>query len=159
MDEKFWLAVSFFTFLAFLLKYVRPYLIKAIDGHSQKIAEEINAAKDARQKAEKLLEDAKEYLEESKTYSDELIFKSREEAQKIINDVKHKVEEEANKKMTAAVDRVKAEEERVIRDFKIDIIEGSINRFEEIIANEMTDQEKTAINEKSSNEIKSLLSS
>ena len=54
-DEKFWLAVAFFTFVALMAKYVWPIIAKSLDAGSKKIAEEILAAQEMKKEAEKLL--------------------------------------------------------------------------------------------------------
>ncbi len=153
MNEKLWLAIAFFTFLGILLKYVRPHILKIIDYNSQQIADNINSAKQARQKANNLLKEAEEYLEETKSYSKQLVIDAQNEAQKIIKDTKDQVEEEISKKTKAALSRIKMEEEKSIREFKADLIEGSINRFAEVIADDISDKEASILNKKASDDI------
>src|SRR3989338_8087571 len=96
-DEKLWLAIAFFSFLALIIKYVWPLIAKALDNKSKQIAEEILQAKEMKQKAEL-------------------------EAQKLIKETEHVLKEELKKKTNAAQDRIKTEQESAIRTIKSKII-------------------------------------
>ncbi|OFW80703.1 MAG: hypothetical protein A2887_05785 [Alphaproteobacteria bacterium RIFCSPLOWO2_01_FULL_40_26] len=121
-DEKLWLAIAFFSFLALIIKYVWPLIAKALDNKSKQIAEEILQAKEMKQKAEQLLADAKKYHQESITFAEKLLKDAEIEAQKLIKETEHVLKEELKKKTNAAQDRIKTEQESAIRTIKSKII-------------------------------------
>lgn len=157
MNEKFWLALAFFAFIALIVKLAKKHIMNAIDGKSQQVASEIEAAKAARIKAESALKEATQYLEDSKKYADKLLQDANIEAKKIIQDTESQIEQEVSKKTKAAISRIKMEEEKAIRDFKTDIIHGSINHFADIISNEVDGKEAQKFDDKASNDIEQAL--
>ncbi len=126
LNEKFWLAIAFLSFLALMLKYIWPLLAKAIDSKSKKIAEEILSAKELKEKAEKLLNDAEKFYQESLSFSQKLTKDAEVEAQKLAKESKEILENELRKKTQAALDRIKLEEERTIREIKLRIISDTM---------------------------------
>ena len=126
LNEKFWLAVAFLSFLALMIKYVWPLLVKGIDAKSKKIAEEILAAKEMREKAEMLLKEAEKFYQESLSFSQKLAKDAEIEAKKLAEESKLILENELKKKTSAAIERIKLEEERMIREIKLKIISDTM---------------------------------
>ena len=87
-DSKFWLAISFFIFVALIIKYALPKILAALDNKSKQIANDIEQAKQMRQKAEQLLLEAKKHHEESLLYCQKLISNAQKEADKLLLDSK-----------------------------------------------------------------------
>ena len=121
-DEKFWLAIAFFSLLILIIRYALPKIAKSLDDKSKSIAEEILAAKEMKEKAQKLLNDAEKFYQESLSYSQKLAKDAEAEAQKLANESAQMLEAELKKKTAAALERVKMEEERVIREIKLRVV-------------------------------------
>ena len=58
-DPKFWLAVSFFIFFAFMLKVVLPKIILILKNRSDEISKKFNEIEKLRKKAQNTLDEAK----------------------------------------------------------------------------------------------------
>jgi F-type H+-transporting ATPase subunit b len=125
-DEKFWLSVAFFFFLILAIKYVWPKLAKALDDKAKQISEEILAAKNIREKAEKFLLIAEKHYQESITYAEKLMKDAELDAQRLIKESQEILEKEIAKKTSAALDRIKFEEEIAIREIKEKIISSAM---------------------------------
>lgn len=137
-NEKFWLAIAFFTFFGAVIKFVWPMISKALEGKSKSIAEEILAAKEMKERAAKLLEKAEKYHAESMKYADKLVKDAEDEAQKFTAESKRIVEEELNKKTAAAVARIKLEEESTIRQIKAKIVSSAIQSLTDNLSKDMS---------------------
>jgi F-type H+-transporting ATPase subunit b len=135
LEPKFWLAISFFTFVALMIKYALPLIIKMIDDKSKQIAKDIADARNAKEEAENLLAEAKKYSEESKKYCQKLIDDAQNEAAKILADSQKSLEDEINKKTDLAKERIKNEEEKTIREIKSNIIDAAIKNVAKKAAN------------------------
>lgn len=155
INEKFWLAIAFLSFVTLIIKYVGPIITKALDNKSKQIAEEILAAKEMKEKAAKLLEKAEKYYQESTTYADQLIKDAEIEAQKFAVESKQLLETEVAKKTAAALDRVKLEEESAIREIKTRIVASAMqnltanldktvdkNKHDQLVSRSIQDLEK-----------------
>jgi F-type H+-transporting ATPase subunit b len=129
LNEKFWLAISFLAFVALLAKYVWPHIAKALDESSKKIAADLLAAKEMKERAEKLLANAEQFYKESLAYAEKLSRDAESEAKKIAESAKTNLETEVKKKTDAALNRVKLEEERMIREIKLQIVDSAINNI------------------------------
>lgn len=129
-DEKFWLGIAFLIVASALTKWVFPIIAKALDNKSKAIAEEILAAKEMKENAEKLLKKAQEYYAESLAHSQKLIKDAEIEAEKFLADAQKSVNDEVEKRTAAAYDRIKLEQEKAIRDVKKAIIAAAIKTVE-----------------------------
>jgi F0F1-type ATP synthase membrane subunit b/b' len=128
-DEKFWLAV------ALVIRFVLPIISGQIDAKIKQIAEELLAAKEAKEKAKQLLVDAEERYQASVEFSDKLIKDAAIEAQKLLLEVQKSAENEVAKKMEALNARIKSEEERAVREIKIGIINSALKTVEASLQN------------------------
>ena len=129
-DPKFWLSISFLIFLALMLKYLMPKITVDLDNKSKQIADQIADAKKMREQAEELLISAKKHNEDSINYCQKLIEDAKNEASKLLADSQNSLEEELAKKTALAKERIKAEEEKTIREIKSGIIEVVIKNIE-----------------------------
>ena len=125
-DERFWLAVAFFSFLFLVIKHVAPIIAKQLDSKSKQIAEELLAAKEAKEKAEKILAASEARYQEAIVFADKLIKDSSIEAQKYFDHALKLAETEIAKKMVAVENRIKHEQESAVREIKVKIIDSAL---------------------------------
>ena len=149
-DEKFWLAIAFFSFLGLLTKFVFPKITKALDSQSKKIAEDILEAKKLRETSQKLLEEAQVFHKHSIEYSQKIITDAIDEAKKIELNSKKSLEDQIKKISDIALERLKTEEEFAIRQVKTNIINEAIAQFSTI---QFKDSEQNKIIEKALEQI------
>ncbi len=154
-DPKFWLAISFVIFVALIIKYAFPVILKMIDGKVDQITKSIKDVQEAKITAEKLLKDAQQYYDDSVKYGDKIIKDAVAESKNIMQEYKIAIEDEINKKVEAAHARIKTSEEMVIREIKSKIIESAVQAIAkniEYVTNEKSLDEatKNSINQISS---------
>lgn len=129
-DPKFWLAISFCIFLVLFVKYALPLILKSLDDKSLQISKDLREAEEMRKKAQNLLEEAQKYYDESVKYSQQLIHDANLESDKIMKDTKANFENEVKKKLEAAEERIKVNEERIIREIKTRIVKSAIDSIQ-----------------------------
>jgi F-type H+-transporting ATPase subunit b len=125
-DEKFWLAISFFCFLAILYKFVYASLINSLNAKTKKIANDILDARKMRENAQRLLNEAQNFHKHSLEQSKKIINDAIIESKKIEEEYKKNLNEQIDKITKISLDRIKSEEEIAIREVKKNIIEQSI---------------------------------
>lgn len=135
-NEKFWLAIAFFSFLSLLIKFVFPKIAKNLDSQSKKIAEDILEAKKLREGAQKLLEEAQAFHKYSIEHSQKIITDAIEEAKKIEINSKKSLEDQIKKISDIALERLKSEEESAIRQVKVNILNEAVEQFSAINFND-----------------------
>jgi F-type H+-transporting ATPase subunit b len=128
-DEKFWLAIAFFSFVALVVKYALPLIRKALDDSSKKIAEEILAAKEMKENAEKILEKAEQLYKDAISFSEKLIKDTEDEVQKLAAESEKLLADELAKRKAAALGRIKSEEEAAIRELKVKIVDSALKKL------------------------------
>ena len=129
LNEKFWLAAAFFCFFALIIKLVGHRITKALDGKSKQIAEEILAAKEMKNRAEKLLIAAEKYHQESLAFAQKLMRDSAEDAQKFSAESALTAQEEIAKKTAAACERLKIEEAAALREIKANVVSSALQNL------------------------------
>ncbi len=134
-DEKFWLAIAFFSFLSLVIKHVAPIIIKQLDSKSKQIAEELLAAKEAKENAKKMFLASEERYQEAIAFADKLLRDSAIEAQKYFEEALKNAEAEIAKKMAAVENRIKNEQENAIREMKIKIIDSALRAVQNNLQN------------------------
>lgn len=139
-NEKFWLAIAFFSFLAAIIKYAWPHIAKGLDNKSKQIAEEILAAKEMKEKAAELLKKAEKQYHDAQHYAEKLIKDAEVESARFAKESQEILQNELNKKTAAALERIKLEEESAIRDIKAKIVAGAIKTVTENAQNLSADQ-------------------
>lgn len=137
-DEKFWLALAFFSFLAILIKYVFPSINKTLDNNARKIADDILQAKNMRESAQRLLEEAHVFHKHSIDQAQKILSDAVFEANKIQENAQKTLDEQIEKMSQTALNRIKSEEEIAIRQIKTHIVEQSIAEFSNLKFDEKT---------------------
>lgn len=131
INEKFWLAIAFLTFVVLVTKYFGPAILKALDNKSKEIAEEILAAREMKKKAEQLLAEAEKYYQESLQYSKNLLREAEVESQKFISESQKMIADEINDRTELAIGRLEIEETLAIREIKTRILASAIKTVAE----------------------------
>lgn len=126
IDEKFWLAIAFFAFFAALIKYVWPIISNNLKKQSELISKELNDAKEMKETAQRILLETQMQYNKAIKDAEKILENAKIEADKILLTSKNSLEEEVSKKITALNNRIKSEEERVVRDMKAKIISFAI---------------------------------
>lgn len=139
-NEKFWLAISFIIFATIFVKYVLPVIAKMINGSVKKIADDIEAAKNLKEKAEELLVAAKKHYEETVINCKKLTIDAEEEAKNLITKSQAILDHELKIKLDAAVTRIKNQEEKIVRDLKDKMVDDAITLVRNNLANDLDRQ-------------------
>jgi F-type H+-transporting ATPase subunit b len=131
LNEKFWLAISFFSFVALVLKYFGPKISKILDDKSKSIAQDIILAKEARKKAEELLISAQEIHNKSIIDAKQLIVQAESESKNLLQNAQELIDQEIARMTLLASQRIKIEEEASIREIKTKILYSALAQLQD----------------------------
>lgn len=140
-DEKFWLALAFLTFVLLLAKLAGKVIVKMINDKSEAIKQAINDANLAKEKAQKLLDDAKKYHQESKDYADKLLANATSESQILAQKAKDEIDAEIKQKTAAAIKRVEMEQEIAIKEVKRKIVNSALTSLSNSLKSDISQSE------------------
>jgi len=143
INEKFWLAIAFFSFVALVIKYFGPKISEILDNKSKSIAQDIILAKEARKKAEELLAVAQKIHQETIANAEKLITQADIESKNLLHNAQELIDQEIARMTALASQRIKIEEEASIREIKTKILFSALAQL----------QDKSSLNSDEQNKI------
>lgn len=135
-NEKFWLAITFFTFIALILKLAMPKIRTDLDNQAQKISDDIENAKKLLDDAKNSMEKSKITLEKAEKYAKDIIDEANNDAKKIVDDAIANANKDFADKINKVIANIEHDKELAINNFKKEIILLSLKSLE----NEYNDQ-------------------
>lgn len=130
-DEKFWLAIAFVVFIVFIYKFLGNKINSILNEKSQQIASDLLLASQAKEKAEKLLQEVQDYNQQSLKYAEKLKLDTSSELNIMYQNATLSLQQELTKITEASQKRLQEEEQIAIRKVQETIISQAI----EIVAN------------------------
>lgn len=138
----FWMLISFGILLFILGKYAWKPITKALKEREQTIDSALHAADKAKEEMEKLKFDNKVLLKEAKEDRDAILRDARKVRDKIIDEARDKANDEANRIVENAKERIENEKMAAMTDLKNQIASLSIDIAEKILQKELSDEQK-----------------
>jgi F-type H+-transporting ATPase subunit b len=138
----FWMALVFGLLLFVLGKYAWKPIMKGLRDRESSIEKSIKAAEIARDEMKKLKFDNEQLLKEAKNERDEILREGRKVRDTIIDEAKLKATEEADRIVENAKERIEYEKLAAMTDLKNQIAEISIEIAEKILKEELSDDRK-----------------
>jgi F-type H+-transporting ATPase subunit b len=128
-DPKFWLAVSFFIFLGFLIKVILPKVIIILKDKSDEISQKFDEIESLKNKAEKLLCESILIRENIEKEANKIISNANEEVKRIIVKAEEDLRTKIEYKLSLAEQKIDQEKEKIIRNTKMSIISLAIDEI------------------------------
>lgn len=133
----FWMTLSFLFLVLLLGKYAWKPIMKMLKERETKIDEALHEAEKAREEMKHLKFSNEELLKEAKEERDALLRNAREIREKIIEDGREKANEEANRIVESAKERIHFEKMQALTDLKNQIATLSVEIAEKLIQQEL----------------------
>ena len=135
-DPKFWLLISFITFVILMIKPFKSMMIGGIDSKIEEIKLNINNSLETYNKAEEKLRDAEKQTRDLSNKVDDIISNARSQAESISKNIIEKTNQTIKSKEKNSLDRIKQIELSAIQSIKnqasIELNKLIINYFSEI---------------------------
>jgi F-type H+-transporting ATPase subunit b len=131
--------VAFALLLWALAKYVLPPLSKAMTQRQDFIDRQINEAKEARERLEKLEAEQRELLEQARADASRIREEARAAGRTIIAELRQKAEEESARIRERGEQQLAAEREQVISAVRADLGRLAIDLAERIVGESLED--------------------
>ncbi len=117
-DPKFWLLISFITFVILMIKPFKSMMIGGIDSKIQEIKLNINNSLETYNKAEEKLKDAEKQTRDLSNKVDDIISNARSQAESISKNIIEKTNQTIKSKEKNSLDRIKQIELSAIQSIK-----------------------------------------
>jgi F-type H+-transporting ATPase subunit b len=117
-DPKFWLLISFITFVILMIKPFKSMMIGGIDSKIEEIKLNINNSLETYNKAEEKLKDAEKQTRDLSNKVDDIISNARSQAESISKNIIDKTNQTIKSKEKNSLDRIKQIELSAIQSIK-----------------------------------------
>ena len=138
IDATFWVTVSFFIFLGFLIYFKIPQRVKAVlETNISNIKNQINEAEKLKEDAKNILTEHEKKISNSKNEVRVMIDKANEEAEKNIiktNEDFHSLMENRKKN---AEDRIRQIKNQAVKDIKNASVKIALESVEKLVRNSL----------------------
>ena len=135
-DPKFWLLISFITFIILMIKPFKSMMIGGLDSKIAEIKENINKSLESFTEAEAKLKDAEKQTEDLSNKIDEIIVNAKKQSESISKNIIDKTTLTIQSKEKNSIDRIKQIELSAVQSIKnqasIELNELIFNYFSEI---------------------------
>ena len=136
---EFWVAVSFFLFLALLFYFgVHKKLGKALDARAAAIAKEIEEAKALREEAEKVLADYRAKQKGAAKEAAAIVTLAGKEAEAMAAETSRAMKEQFNRRMKQAEDKIARAETEAVREVRAAAADAAVAAAQMVIADKLT---------------------
>ena len=154
-DPKFWLLISFITFIILMIKPFKSMMIGGLDSKIAEIKENINKSLESFTEAEAKLKDAEKQTEDLSNKIDEIIINAKKQSESISKNIIDKTTLTIQSKEKNSIDRIKQIELSAVQSIKnqasIELNKLIFNYFSEI-----SDDNKARMLNKSVTDLKSI---
>ena len=154
-DPKFWLLISFITFIILMIKPFKSMMIGGLDSKIAEIKENINKSLESFTEAEAKLKDAEKQTEDLSNKIDEIIVNAKKQSESISKNIITKTTLTIQSKEKNSIDRIKQIELSAVQSIKnqasIELNKLIFNYFSEI-----SDDNKARMLNKSVADLKSI---
>ena len=154
-DPKFWLLISFITFIILMIKPFKSMMIGGLDSKIAEIKENINKSLESFTDAEAKLKDAEKQTEDLSNKIDEIIVNAKKQSESISKNIIDKTTLTIQSKEKNSIDRIKQIELSAVQSIKnqasIELNKLIFNYFSEI-----SDDNKARMLNKSVADLKSI---
>jgi F-type H+-transporting ATPase subunit b len=138
----FWMTLSFALVLFLLGKYAWKPIMKMLKEREESIDQALHAADRAREEMKNLVSDNEKLLAEAKNERDAILSEARKIREKIIDEARIKANEEAQRIVENALERIENEKMAAITELKNQIALLSIEIAEKLIREELSHDKK-----------------
>jgi len=132
-DEAFWVAVSFFIFIALVVRPVGRALAKQLDGRAAKIKLELDEAVRLKEEAQAVLALYQRKHKKTIEEAEEIISHAQHEAERVAAIAKDNLEKDITRRTEIAIEKIAQAEANVLREIKENAVDITINAAKAII--------------------------
>ena len=153
----FWMTIIFAIVFFVLAKFGFPIITGMVEKRNKRIADSLEAARIAEDAIAHLTEEQERIISETRASQAKLLQEAAAERDKMIALAQDKAREEAQKIMDDARARIQEEKEAAVREVRQEVANLSIAIAEKVIRKELsTDDAQQALVDKLLNEVKDL---
>lgn len=136
---EFWVAVSFFGFVALIVYFKVPGLVaKVLDDRADAIRAELDEARRLREEAQAMLAEYERKHRGAEKEAESIITLAKQEAEALAAETRQKLTESLERRAKLAEDKIARAEEQALGEVRAAAVNVAIAAAEQIISKKMT---------------------
>jgi F-type H+-transporting ATPase subunit b len=144
-DPEFWVLIAAIVFIAVVWKPAKRMLIGSLDDRATRIREELEAARNLREQAERLLAAYQLRQSEGAGEAEAIIAHAKTEAQRLAAQSAHDLEEMLQRRRRLAEERIAQEEAKALAEIRAVTVDVAISAARQVIAAELDERRGSAL--------------
>lgn len=125
-DPKFWVALSFVTFIALMAKPVGRFIASALDGRGARIRAELEEATRLRVEAQELVSAYQKKQRESMEEAEQIVSAAREQALRMGREAESALKATIEARTKAATDKIAQAEAQALKDVQAHVVDVAV---------------------------------
>jgi F-type H+-transporting ATPase subunit b len=138
--ELVWGVICFVVVAFVLMRFAWPTIRKSIEAREQKIQGDLESAENAKNEAERQLDEYKKQLAEARSEANKIIEEARQSAEDVRKDIVARSEREAEGIVARAQEQIQAERQRTVQELQRQIADLSIELAEKVVGRSLDGQ-------------------
>lgn len=152
---EFWVAVSFFAFLAVLAYFKVPGLIaKALDDRADAIRKELDEARNLRKEAQAILDDYQKRHGRVAEETEAIVKQARREAESLQAETRKSLADQLDRRTKAAEEKIKSAQAQALAEIRSAAVDKAIAAAERIVSSKLGGQSANALIDRSIADVK-----
>ena len=139
-EAEFWFTIAVLIFVAILWKPAKKFLIGGLDARAERIREELAAASNLRDEAERTLASLRMREREAVAEAEQIVAHARAEAERISAESARAIEEALQRRQRLAEERIAQEEARALAEIRAVTVDVAISAARRVIAAELDEK-------------------
>jgi len=144
-DPEFWVLLAMVVFVAGVWKPARKLIIGGLDSRATRIREELDAARNLREEAQRMLADYRQREREAVAEAEEILAHARAEAERIAALSARELEETLQRRRRLAEERIAQEEVKALAEIRAVTVDVAISAARQVIAAELDEKRGAAL--------------
>lgn len=133
-SQLFWIAVSFVLFIGLIFKPVGKALSAIFDARASRIQDELDEALRLKEEAQALLASYQRKQKEVVDEAAHIIAHAEEESKRIMDEAEHQLEENVNRRIEVAMQKIASYEATVLHDIRSNAVDIAVGTVRALIA-------------------------
>ena len=128
-----WTWIAFAILLFLMSKYVYPVLLQNVKDRERAISDVVDHSEEIKRRLDKIEQEHRRIIENAKNEANEILRKTREDADLLKKEIMRKVESEASDILEQAKQRIAEERRIAIESIKSDLTEVVVETAEKVL--------------------------
>ncbi len=144
-EAEFWFTIAVLIFVVILWKPAKKYLIGGLDARAERIRQELAAASNLREEAERTLASFRIREREAAAEAEQIIAHAKAEAERIAAASVRAIEEALQRRQSLAEERIAQEEARAVAEIRAVTVDVAISAARSVITAELDERRGAAL--------------